>query len=106
MVDFLGYQEAKVPTPIIRTNEVHATARVWDGQMLVLRMTSITNLVHTMDRVPLLADLPLIGRLFQHESAGIVVRQRLVLITPEMTDPTGKRLNDPKHLPFDPATLP
>ena len=106
VIEFLGYQEGKVPKPLIRTNAVSGEARLWDGQTLVLQMPPITNSVRMIDRVPVLSDIPLAGRLFRHESSGNVVHQRLLLITPVLIDPAGSRVNDPKHLPFDPATPP
>lgn len=106
VVEFLGYEAAKVPKPLIRTNAAQGSARLWDGQTLVLQLPRFTNTVQMIDRVPYLSDLPLVGRLFTYRGSGTVVRQRLVLVTPMLIDPAGQRLHDPKHPLFDPAKLP
>jgi len=108
VVEFLGYLDnpAHTPSPLIRTNHATATARIWDGQSVFLSLGLITNTVFTKDSVPILGDMPLIGRLFRNESSNSVVRHRLVLVTPTLIDPAGSRVNDPAHLPFDPETFP
>jgi beta-lactamase regulating signal transducer with metallopeptidase domain len=108
VVEFLGYLDnpAHAPSPLIRTNHATAIARIWDGQSVFLSLGLITNTVFTKDSVPILGDMPLIGRLFRSESSNSVVRHRLVLITPTLIDPVGSRVNDPAHLPFDPDTFP
>lgn len=105
-VEFLGYQEAPTPTPLIRSNSVSAEAHLWDGQTHLLQMAPITNQVQFVDRVPIFSDLPMVGRLFRSSGSQLQVRQRLVLITPTLIDPTGRRLYDASRRPFDPATKP
>lgn len=106
VVEFLGYEEAPNPKPLIRTNSAQGIARLRDGQTLVLQLPAITNTVQMVDRVPYLSDIPLVGRLFTSRSSGSVVRQRLVLVTPMLIDAAGNRIRDPEHKLFDPAILP
>jgi Flp pilus assembly secretin CpaC len=108
VVEFLGYLDnpAHAPSPLIRTNHATAIARIWDGQSVFLSLGLITNTVFMKDSVPILGDMPLIGRLFRSESSNTVVRHRLVLVTPTLIDSVGSRVNDPAHLPFDPDTFP
>lgn len=108
VVEFLGYLDnpEKTPIPLIRTNQATARAHIWDGQSVVLSLGLVTNKVSTKDSVPILGDLPLVGRLFRKEASHTEVRHRLVLITPTLIDAVGSPLNDPKNLPFDPATFP
>ncbi len=108
VVEFLGYLDnpEKAPLPQIRAKHATALAHVWDGQSVLLSLGLVTNKVSTKDSVPGLGDLPLVGRLFRKEASHTEVRHRLVLITPTLIDAAGSRLNDPKNLPFDPATFP
>jgi type IV pilus assembly protein PilQ len=105
-VEFLGYQEAPTPMPLIRSNSVSADALLWDGQTHLLQMSPITNRVQFVDRVPVFSDIPIVGRLFRTSGSQLHIRQRLVLITPTLIDPAGRRLYDAQHRPFDPATKP
>jgi type II secretory pathway component GspD/PulD (secretin) len=106
--EFLGYLDnaEKTPLPLIRTNQATARAHLWDGQSVVLSLGLVTNKVSTKDSVSVLGDLPLVGRLFRKEASHTEVRHRLVLITPTLIDPANQPVNDPKRLPFDPATFP
>ena len=106
VVEFLGYQAAKTPIPLIRTNEARGEAWLRDGQMMVLQMPPFTNIVQLTSRVPYLSDIPGIGRFFTSQRPGTVVRQRLVFITPMLINGFGQRINDPQHTLFDPTKLP
>jgi type II secretory pathway component GspD/PulD (secretin) len=50
--------------------------------------------------------VPLLGRLFRSESSVKTKKNLLILVTPTIIDPAGKRVHDPEHLPFDPNTTP
>lgn len=105
-VQFLGYVDAKTPTPLIRSNAIPASATLWDGQTFGIGMGSYTNVVRTVDKVPLLGDVPLLGRLFRTEQVQTNLKVGLVLITPRLIDPAGKPVNPDNNLPFDPKSFP
>src|SRR5437867_168507 len=59
-----------VPTvlPRFRVRQVHSTVNVWDGQTVVLGGLISDNVTSIKDKVPILGDLPLVGRFFRSES--------------------------------------
>lgn len=106
LVEFLGYSEGKDPTPLIRWNTATASATVWDGQTLAIGLGSSTNVVRTVDKVPLLGDVPLLGTLFRNEQVRTNLKVTLVLITPRLIDPAGRPINPENNPPFDPQSFP
>lgn len=97
MVEFLGYAEATKVHPLIRSNSASMDVRLVDGESMLLGLPLVTNTVQFVDKVVVLGDLPLIGRLFRSNSTSTVVRRVLVLVTPRLVDPAGQRVNPPKR---------
>ncbi len=106
IVEFLGYDKALTPSPVIRTNKASGSGLLWDGQTLVLGMGVVTNTQRWSDKVPVLGDIPVLGRLFRSSGTNVVPRQRFVLITPTIIDPAGNRINTSDKPPFNPDTIP
>ena len=108
IVEFLGYALASNGTsePLILTNRASGRERIWDGQSVLMDAGSVTNRVHSVDKVVHLGDLPLIGRFFRQEKTQDQVSRLFVLVTPTLIDATGRPVHDPAHPPFDPATFP
>jgi general secretion pathway protein D len=94
------------PLPRVRVRQVVTSVSVWDGQTVVLGGLIADNLSTRRDKVPVLGDIPLLGRLFRSESSVKTKKNLLILVTPTIIDPAGKRVHDPEHLPFDPTTTP
>lgn len=94
------------PLPRVRVRQVVTSVNVWDGQTVVLGGLIADNISTRRDKVPVLGDVPLLGRLFRSESSVKTKKNLLILVTPTIIDPAGKRVHDPEHLPFDPNTTP
>jgi general secretion pathway protein D len=94
------------PLPRVRVRQVVTSVSVWDGQTVVLGGLISDNVATKRDKVPVLGDVPLLGRLFRSESSVKTKKNLLILVTPTIIDPAGKRVHDPEHLPFDPNTTP
>ncbi|MHB8521099.1 MAG: M56 family metallopeptidase [Limisphaerales bacterium] len=115
--DFLGYddpREVKVrelsthyqePLPRYRTREITGNALVWDGQTVVLGGLTYEDVLKLKDQVPVLGDIPLMGRLFRHESTSTVKKRLIIFLTPTIVDPAGNRVHADANLPYDPNTV-
>ncbi len=88
-------QSHTLPLPRFREREAGATVRILDGQAVVMRGIEKTNIKKTKDKVPLLGDIPLLGRLFRRESSFEERSQLLVLVSAFVVDPAGNRVNSP-----------
>jgi len=85
---------------------METTARIWDGQTLVLGGLTSDEVQKTKDKVPVLGDVPLVGSLFRSESQQSVKKRLLVFVTATIIDPAGNRVHSPGELPFDPNAVP
>jgi len=89
-----------MPLPIFRLRQVVTSATVWDGQTLMLIGEKATEPGLPTDKVPILGDLPLMGRLFRTNSTPAIKKKFLIFITPTVVDPAGNRLHTDEGIPF------
>lgn len=74
--------------PTIDVTEVQTQALVGDGQTLVLGGIFQMEEVRSVDKVPVLGDIPYIGKLFQNNFNDSAKREILIFVTPRI-------INDP-----------
>jgi general secretion pathway protein D len=94
------------PLPSFRVRQVVTSATVWDGQTIVLGGLIAENVSKTKDKVPLLGDIPLVGRLFRSETSRSQKKNLVIFVTPTIIDPAGNRIFDKENPPYDPNTIP
>ena len=80
--------------PRFRVRQVVSTVNVWDGQTVAL------------DKVPVLGDLPFLGRFFRSESKNTAKKNLIIFVTPTIIDPAGNRMHSEDEMPFAQATFP
>jgi general secretion pathway protein D len=123
LIEFSGYQSPPslgsfstsglnvvlLPTalPAFTVREVTTTVNVWDGQTVVLGglVQSGPN-TETEDKIPVLGDLPLVGKLFSSETKIENKRNLMIFITATMIDPAGNRVHSEDELPFAQTGVP
>ncbi|MEM2352223.1 MAG: hypothetical protein QXT26_07430 [Thermoproteota archaeon] len=118
VTEFLGYDDpgqfqavvgtlaAPVPLPRFRVRSVVTTSIVWDGQTVMMGGLISETVTKTKDRVPVLGDIPLLGRLFRSEGKSSTKKNLVIFVTATIVDPAGNRVNDPNNLPYDPNSIP
>ena len=74
-----------VPTvlPVFRVRQVVSAVNVWDGQTVVLGGLLAETVTTIKDQVPMLGDLPLVGRFFRSESKNTTKKNLLIFVTPD-----------------------
>jgi len=97
---------AQLPLPIFRVRSVVTSAVVWDGQTVVLGGLLSSAVAKTLDKVPIMGDLPLVGQLFRSQSSSTQKKNLLIFVTPTIIDPAGNRVHPPDNLPYDPNSIP
>jgi general secretion pathway protein D len=97
-----------VPTvlPRFTVRQVVTTVNVWDGQTVVLGGLISDRVTSIKDKVPVLGDLPLLGRFFRSEQKGTTKKNLVIFVTPTMIDPAGNRLHTDEEMPFALSTIP
>jgi type II secretory pathway component GspD/PulD (secretin)/beta-lactamase regulating signal transducer with metallopeptidase domain/tetratricopeptide (TPR) repeat protein len=99
---------AVVPLARFRVRQITSKATVWDGQTLVLSgfdtLGSSEDIAKIKDKVPVLGDIPLLGRFFRSETNSLRNKQLILFVTPTIIDPAGNPVH--KYRPFDPNIVP
>lgn len=67
--------------PRFRTREVVGTGHLTIGQTLILRGPEVPQTIYFKDKVPVLGDIPLLGRLFRKEGKQSIPKRLYVLVT-------------------------
>jgi general secretion pathway protein D len=122
LIEFSGYQSPPslgsfsssglnvvlLPTalPEFSVREVTTTVNVWDGQTVVLGGLVDSEISDTKDEVPVLGDVPIIGRLFQSQTKVESKRNLMIFVTATMIDPAGNRVHSDDELPFAQSNIP
>ena len=97
---------AQLPLPHFRLRQVTTSAIVWDGQTIVLGGLITEDVTKLKDKVPVLGDLPLVGRLFRSESSSTKKKNLMIFVTPTIIDPSGNRAHLDDEMPFAPSSIP
>jgi general secretion pathway protein D len=106
VIDFIGYDDAfnydivlagqtitaKASMPILSSRTVETKVIVWDGETVVLGGMIQERVSKYEDKVPLLGDIPVLGRLFRSNGEKSVKVNLLVFVTARLVDPSGRPL--------------
>jgi general secretion pathway protein D len=92
--------------PVFSTRKVTTSVSVYDGQTVVLGGLMREDVQKTEDKVPILGDIPLIGRAFrtnveQHEKKNLVM-----FVTARIITPAGVPVNEEEEEGLLPPELP
>jgi type II secretory pathway component GspD/PulD (secretin)/tetratricopeptide (TPR) repeat protein len=91
---------AALPLPHFRVRQVVTCVNVWDGQTVVLGGLVTENVSKMKDQVPILGDLPVVGRLFRTEINQSTRKNLLIFVTPTIIDPAGNRFHSEDEMPY------
>lgn len=79
-----------IPQPVFASRKVTTSIVVWDGQTVVMGGLIREDLVKYEDKVPLLGDIPLLGRLFRSKGEYSQKKNLLIFVTARLVGPDGK----------------
>ncbi|RZA08327.1 MAG: type IV pilus secretin family protein [Moraxellaceae bacterium] len=86
--DSVGKVVSQSNVPTIDVTELNTQVLVADGQTVVLGGIFQTNKVKGVSKVPLLGDVPIVGRLFRRNKDSDTKRELIIFITPRIMSPT------------------
>ncbi len=93
--------------PGLDVRRVQTEVELANGQSFVIAGLMDNRLTETINRIPGLASIPLLGKLFQSRIINRSNSELLVLVTPEIIDPSAQGLEPPKlSFPKDFLKLP
>jgi general secretion pathway protein D len=84
--------ENTINKPVFSTREVTTQVSVYDGQTVVLGGLMREDVQKVEDKVPILGDIPLAGRLFRTSADQHVKRNLIMFVTANLRDPAGQPL--------------
>jgi general secretion pathway protein D len=76
--------------PIFSTRKVTTSVSIWDGQTVGLGGLIREDVQKTQDKVPLLGDIPIAGRLFRSNVDQKIKRNLLIFVTARLMDAEGR----------------
>jgi general secretion pathway protein D len=80
--------------PIFSVRKIQTAVTVWDGQTVVMGGLIREDVQDVQDKVPILGDLPLVGRLFQTKAQDHFKRNLMVFVTAKLIDPSGQAIRN------------
>jgi len=98
----------QLPTvlPAFTVRQVITTVNIWDGQTVVLGGLITSTTQDEKDKVPVIGDIPILGRLFQSQTKTSVKKNLMIFVTAMIVDPAGNRVHSEDELPFAQSAIP
>jgi general secretion pathway protein D len=75
--------------PIFSTREINTRVTVWDGATLVMGGLTREEVKRVNDKVPILGDIPYLGRAFRSKGESSQKRNLLIFVTANLVSPGG-----------------
>ncbi len=85
--------ENRIPQPVFSKRSVSTSVTVWDGQTVAMGGLIREDVQDVEDKIPLLGDLPYIGRLFQTKAEDHFKRNLMIFVTAKLIDPSGQPIH-------------
>jgi general secretion pathway protein D len=79
--------------PIFKTQKVNTAVKIWDGATVVLGGAKVQQRTMVNDSIPLLGNLPLVGRFFQSNVERVDTKNVVIFVTVDVVDPSGQKIN-------------
>ena len=102
VVQFLGFDDfsydvtlagerinVPVQVPIISKRQIRTKVIVWDGETVVLGGMITEDIREIEDKIPLLGELPVFGKLFRNTGQRSDKRNLLIFVTARLVNPAG-----------------
>ena len=85
--------ENRIEMPVFSVRKVKTGLTIYDGYTVAVGGLMREDVQSVEDKVPILGDLPFIGRLFQTKAENHIKSNLIIFVTAEIIDATGRRVN-------------
>ncbi len=75
--------------PIFSVRDIATRVTIWDGATLIMGGLTREEVKQVKDKVPVLGDIPLLGRLFRSKAESTQKRNLLIFVTARLVNPGG-----------------
>jgi general secretion pathway protein D len=87
-------QQLNMEQPFFHTRLVQTSISIYNGATVVMGGMITEKRVDTIDKIPLLGDIPIIGKFFQSKTSQSEKRNLLIFVTARLVDPAGRPVED------------
>ena len=87
--------ENRIEMPVFATRRVTTGLTIYDGYTVAVGGLMREDVQNVEDSVPILGDLPIIGRLFRSKAESRTKSNLIIFVTAEIIDAAGSRINQP-----------
>ena len=98
--------ENVINQPVFSTRKVTTNVSVWDGQTVVIGGLMREDVQKTEDKVPIIGDIPMVGRLFRTNVDQHIKRNLIIFVTARLVTPGGLPVNVEEEEGLQPPVLP
>ncbi len=86
--------ENRIEMPVFSKRSVDTSLTIYDGYTVAVGGLMREDVQIVEDKVPILGDIPVLGRLFQSEAENRIKSNLIIFVTAEIIDPTGRRVRE------------
>lgn len=103
--DFLGnpvtviITENRIEMPVFSSRRVTTALTIYDGYTVAVGGLMREDVQTVEDKVPILGDIPIVGRLFQSRSENRIKSNLIIFVTAQIIDATGRPIRGGDALP-------
>jgi len=87
-----------IPQPVFSSRNATTSIVIWDGQTVVMGGMISEQLTTFKDKIPILGDIPFLGRLFRSEGQQSTKVNLLIFVTARLVDPAGKPIHKAENM--------
>jgi general secretion pathway protein D len=90
--------------PVFSSRKVTTAVTIWDGQTVAMGGLIREDVQNVEDKIPVLGDIPILGRLFKTKAEDHFKRNLMIFVTASVIDPSGQKVR--QQTTSTDATLP
>lgn len=96
--------ENRIEMPVFSKRSVTTSLTIYDGYTVAVGGLMREDVQNVEDKVPILGDIPIIGRLFQTKGENRIKSNLIIFVTAQIIDATGRPLRGGDAIPTIPVT--
>ncbi len=86
--------ENRIEMPVFSSRRVNTALTIYDGYTVAVGGLMREDIQNVEDKVPILGDIPILGRLFQSKSENRIKSNLIIFVTAQIIDATGRPLRN------------
>ncbi len=84
--------ENRIEMPVFSVRRVSTSLSIYDGHTVAVGGLMREDVQNVEDKIPILGDIPLVGRLFQTKAENRIKSNLIIFVTAQIIDATGRTL--------------